>query len=186
MLTPVMREICGTPEWFAVYVMARHEKRVARHFEVRDIEYFLPLYTTQRRWKNGSKVTLQLPLFPSYIFVRISWDVRKKVFETPSVLSIVARGNSSIPDSYIEFIRDQLHLQKVEPYPCPPVGNRVRIKEGALAGVEGILVRRKNEARIVLTVEAIMRSVAVEVNLDEVEMAPFPVTSSSVSLRAAS
>jgi len=74
-----------------------------------------------------------------------------------------------ISDSYMQLLRDGLHLRKAEPHPSLPIGKRVRIKSGALAGIEGVLVRKKVSLRVVLTVEAIMRSFAVEVGLDEVE-----------------
>ena len=166
----VVSAVCCMPEWFAVYVIPKHEKCVAEHFRMRGIEHYLPLYTAQRKWKDGSKVTLQLPLFPSYIFAHTSRETRRRVFEAPGVVSIVGkREYSTIPDSDIEFLRQGLYLNKVEPHPYVSIGDRVRVKTGALAGVEGVLVRKKTGVRIVLNVDAIMKSVAVEVDLDEIE-----------------
>jgi transcriptional antiterminator NusG len=170
MSTLIVPEIYQVAEWFAVYVVHKHEKRVAQHFQVREIEYYLPLYEAQRKWKDGSKVTLQLPLFPGYIFARTPRDGRRRIVEAPGVLFIVGKPERSmISDSYMQLLRDGLHLRKAEPHPSLPIGKRVRIKSGALAGIEGVLVRKKVSLRVVLTVEAIMRSFAVEVGLDEVE-----------------
>jgi transcription antitermination factor NusG len=160
-----------TRAWFAVFTAPRHEKRVEQHFRVREIENFLPLYRKRRQWKDGSKGMLQLPLFPNYIFVRIGCGERLPVLAIPGVIAIVGGGRDdmSIPDSYIECLRQGLRQGKIEPYPCLTSGTNVRILSGAMAGMEGILLRRKNDFRVVLTLELIMKSVKVEVNLDDVE-----------------
>src|SRR5260370_13259041 len=103
--------------WFAVFTMPRHEKRIESHFSVRRIENFLPLYNKQRQWKDGSKGTLQLPLFSNYIFVRIGGGERSAVLKVPGVISVVGRGLQSVPDSYIHFLRDGLRLAKIQAYP---------------------------------------------------------------------
>ena len=166
------REVAGPLGWFAVYTTTRHEKKIAQHMEMREIEHFLPLYSAQRRWKDGSKVTLELPLFPSYIFVRIPRQQRGRVLEVPGVLSIVGgtgREPAVLASEQVEAIRHGLSQEKVEPHPLLMAGQRGRIREGAFAGVEGIVVRVRDAYRVVLTVELIMQSIAVEVdaaNLD--------------------
>src|ERR1700751_3939845 len=60
------RDAIAASTWFAVYPTCRHEKRVARHLNQREIEYFLPLYVAHRKGSDGSKVALELPLFPCY------------------------------------------------------------------------------------------------------------------------
>lgn len=175
-------------EWFAVYVVYKHEKRVAEHFLVRELEHYLPLYTAQHKWKDGSKVTLKLPLFPGYIFARTARDLRRRIYEVPGVLSIVGKQDSStISDSYIQLLREGLPLRNAEPHPGFTIGRRVLIKSGALAGIEGVLVRKKAGFRVVLTVEVIMRSFAVEVDLDEIEPVHSPAASAKPAmwLRAA-
>jgi len=160
--------------WFAVYTTPRHEKRIAEHFEQREIESYLPLYRSHRLWKDGSKVTLELPLFPNYIFVRIGQNERVRVLEVPGVQRIIGSGNkpAPLPDFEIESLRAGLYKCKFEPHPFLSVGDRARIKAGAMAGMEGIVVRTNNNLRIVLTLDLIMRSVAIEVestNLEFVE-----------------
>lgn len=158
-------------KWFAVFTAPRHEKQVEKHFRVREIESFLPLFNTQRQWKDGSKGVLQLPLFTSYIFARIGCGGRVPVLAIPGVVSIVGGGRDSmcVSDSYIHFLREGLQLGKIEPHPYLTSGTRVRIRSGIMAGMEGILLRRKNDFRVVLTLEMIMKSVKVEVEIDDIE-----------------
>ena len=157
--------------WFAVYTIPRHEKRLAEHFGVRQIEYFLPLYRTLRRWKDGSRVTLELPLFPNYIFVRISRRERVRVLEVPGVLSMVGCGRepAAVPEGEIEALRRGISLAKIEPHRYLVVGERVRINAGPLAGMEGVLIRKKNSFRVVLTISMIMKSIAVELDIEDLE-----------------
>jgi len=156
--------------WFAVFTVPRHEKRVEEHFLLRKIENFLPLYRRERQWKDGSKGMLQLPLFPNYIFVRIGHGERVSVLRVPGVISIVSGPKPlPVPDSYIHFLREGLRHGKIEPHPYLTAGTRVRIRSGVMAGLEGVLLRKKNNFRVVITLEMIMRSVTVEVEIEDVE-----------------
>jgi transcription antitermination factor NusG len=169
------------PKWFAVYTAARHEKRIAGHLGQRQIEYFLPLYRTEHRWKNGSKAKLELPLFPGYIFVHIKPNKRVPVLEVPGVLSIVCGAGcdpAPIADSDINTFRHGLTVRRAEPHPLLVVGQRVRIRSGALAGLEGIVLRTKGGFRVVLTLSLTMQSISVEVNSEELQ----PLTDESLSL----
>jgi transcription antitermination factor NusG len=160
------------PKWFAVYTNSRHEKRVAQHLTQRDIEYYLPLYKSQRKWSDGSRVTLDLPLFPGYLFVHIKRNERGLVLGVPGTLAVVGGTGGEpapLPDAAIDALRTGLHLRHVEPHPLLTVGQRARIRSGALAGMEGIVVRKKNSCRVVLTLEHIQRSIAVEVDGDDLE-----------------
>jgi transcription antitermination factor NusG len=159
------------PKWFAVYTTPRHEKAVARHFEFREIESFLPLFMEMHRWKNRSRVNVEQPLFPGYIFARIGRRDSPQVLSVPGVLLIVGSGRNpmALPDFEIEALRSGLHLRKFEPHPYLVVGEKARIKSGSLAGMVGVLARKKNSLRVVLTLDLIMRSVAVEVDADELE-----------------
>lgn len=160
------------PKWFAVYTKPRHEKRVAQHFALREIEYYLPLYRKQRRWKNGLNVTVEAPLFPGYLFVRMNPTNRIHVLEVPGALSVLGATAGQLrplPDWEIEALRSGLHLRRAEPYPFLAIGKKVRIRSGVLAGIEGIVVRMKSRFRIILTFDLIMRSISVEVGADELE-----------------
>ena len=167
----LVASVVESPKWFAVYTTPRHEKAVARHFEFRRIESFLPLYMELHRWKNGCRVNVEQPLFPGYIFARIGRRDSTQVLSVPGVLLIVGSGREplALPDFEIEALRSGLHLRKFEPHPYLVVGEKARIKSGSLAGMVGVLARKKNSLRVVLTLELIMRSVAVEVDADELE-----------------
>jgi len=158
--------------WFAVYTTCRHEKRVARNLERRQIEHFLPMYRTQHTWKDGTRATLDLPLFPGYVFVRIDLHDRIGVLEVPGVVSMIgtARQPAPLPELEVEALRVGLDPSKAEPHPLLTVGQRVRITRGALSGVEGIVVRKKSGLQVVLTLSLLMQSIAIEVGGDDVEL----------------
>jgi transcription antitermination factor NusG len=158
-------------QWLAVYTTARHEKTVAGHLAVRQIDSFLPLYHAIRKWKNGCKMKLDLPLFPGYIFVRLEPRERVRVLEVPGVLWIVSAGDKPLPlpEAEVEALRAGIHFANCEPHPYLVVGDRVRIKTGALAGMEGVLLRKKGILRVVITLDLIKQSMAVEVDATEVE-----------------
>ena len=158
-------------QWFAAYTTPRHEKAVVRQLGVRHVESFLPLYTSVRRWKNGCRVAVEQPLFPGYVFVHIPRRNSTSVLRVPGVVSIVSSGRepSALPADEIESLRAGLPERRFEPHPYLGVGENVRIVNGPLAGMAGILVRKKNNFRVVLTLDLILQSVAVEIGLDEIE-----------------
>jgi transcription antitermination factor NusG len=160
--------------WFAAYTSARHEKHVSELLIERGIETFLPLYRAARQWKKSCPVVLELPLFPTYIFVRVARQARGAVLGTPGVLSIVGSCKDAwaLRDVEIEALRRGMQTRRVEPHPYLKVGEKVRVKSGVMAGAEGILIRKKNEFRVVLSLDAIMQSVAVEVDADDLEPGP--------------
>lgn len=164
--------VTGASRWFAVYTTCRHEKRIALHLQQREIEHYLPLYRADRKWRDGSKVTLELPLFPGYIFARIKRSARGSVLSVPGALAIVGGTGgepASLPDSAIEALRVGLLEHRIEPHPLLRVGQVARVRSGAFAGMEGVVVRKKSGFRIVLTLEQIMQSVAIELDEDDVE-----------------
>jgi transcription antitermination factor NusG len=161
--------------WYAVSTIARHEKQVARFLQIRGIEHYLPLYRVNRRWRDGSRVMLDLPLFPCYLFARIGPAERLHLLQIPSVIGLVngvGREPARIPDELMESLRNGLSTCKAEPYPLLVVGQRSRIKSGILSGLEGVLLRTGNDCKVVLTVDLIMRSVAVEVAAEDLEVLP--------------
>jgi len=159
--------------WFAAYTNSHHEKRVALHFGERRIESFLPLYSVLHRWKNRCEVDLDLPLFPNYVFVHIDPRERVRVLEVPGVLSLVGFGRTPAPlsDFEIEALRSCAAQRNFEPHPYLVIGERVRIKAGPMTGIEGVLVRKKSNFRVVLALDVIMQCVAVEVDADDLEPA---------------
>jgi transcription antitermination factor NusG len=160
-------------QWFAAYTTSCHEKTVVEHCHVRAIDCFLPTYRSARRWKNGCTVNLERPLFPGYVFVRMNLTHRVRVLDVPGVVSIVgaARQPTPLPDADVESLRNGVHLLSAEPHSYLSAGDKVKIRKGPLAGMTGILVRRKNSVRVVLTLELIMKSISVEVDEQDLELA---------------
>jgi transcription antitermination factor NusG len=154
--------------WYAVFTVPQNEKSVVKHLAVREIESFLPTYESVRVWKNRQRMKLVLPLFPTYLFVRINPRERGRVLQSPGVLRIVGNSREPLPvlDSTIEFLRSDYCKNKVEPYRELVVGQKVRIKSGAMQGLQGVLVRRNNNLRFVLTVDLINQHAAVEINAE--------------------
>ena len=159
------------PEWYAVYTNARHEKRVVEYLGGRLVECYLPLYKSVRRWQDRRK-EIELPLFPGYVFVKIAYRSRLQVLTAPGVVQIVSFDGKPAPirENEIEALRHGLPCTtSFEPHPYLTVGKHVRVRSGPLSGMEGILIRRKDGFRLVLSIELIMRSVAIEVDEADVE-----------------
>lgn len=160
------------PHWYAVYTNANHEKRVAQQLGQRSIEYLLPLYDSVRRWKDR-RVHLQMPLFPGYVFVRFALRDRLQVLQIPSVAHLVSFNGhpAAVPEAEIQSIQNCLNRgHQVEPYAYLQTGRRVRVSSGPLKGLQGIILRRKNRTRFILSFDLIMRSVSVEI--DELDLVP--------------
>lgn len=160
------------PGWHAVYTYPRQEKVVTRNLEQRNTEYFLPLYRSIRRWKDRNK-ELELVLFPGYVFVHMRREDRSRVIQTPGVVRMVTFNNQPaiLPDAEIEALRHGLEEGiYAEPHPYLKVGRKARVLRGPLAGLEGILLRKKDRLRFVISLDVLMRSVAVE--LDAADLRP--------------
>jgi transcription antitermination factor NusG len=158
--------------WYAAYTCANHEKRVTAELHARDVEHFLPLYGSVRRWKDR-RVNLELPLFPGYVFVHLALRDRLRVLQIPSVVHLVGFNGqpAAIPDEEMQILRSALsQRQHAQPHPFLTVGRRVRIVGGPFAGLEGVLKRKRNSFRVVVSLRLIQRSVAVDV--DAAEVAP--------------
>ena len=159
------------PHWYAVYTCANHERSVADQLMSRGVENFLPQYESVRRWKDR-KVRLRLPLFPGYVFVHLALQNRLHVLQVPGVVRLVGFDGHpvAVPEEEVarvrRFLSEGLHA---EPHRYLQVGRRVRVKSGPLAGVEGIFLRARNKCRIVVSMDPIMRSIAVEVDATDVE-----------------
>jgi len=157
--------------WYALYTCPRHEKCVAQQIEQRSIPCFLPLYRSVRRWKDRRK-ELELALFPGYVFVHLALKDRLRVLQLPSAVRLVSfNGQPAIlPEAEIEGLRQRLsRCGSMEPHPYLTVGRRVRVCGGPMQGLEGIIVRRKDHCRVVFSLDLLMRSVAVEVDENDVE-----------------
>ena len=156
--------------WYAVYTCANHEKRVADQFAGRGVQHFLPQYESMRRWKDR-KVRLHLPLFPGYLFVHLARSERLGVLQVPGVVRLVGFNGSPtpMPEEDVNRIREFLGQGwRAVPHPYLAVGKRARAVGGPLTGMEGIILRRKNRSRLVLSFDLIQRSMAIE--MDEADL----------------
>jgi transcription antitermination factor NusG len=158
--------------WCALHTRHQHEGTVARILTSKGVEVFLPTYHTVHRWKDRKK-QLQLPLFPGYLFFAYESERRIQVLSTPGVHTILMTGVNSpaeIPQEEILAIRRAVESPlRVEPHPYWKGGDVVRIKSGPLEGLEGVVSRSKDAFRVVLSVEMLGKSAAVEIDAGSVE-----------------
>lgn len=152
------------PEWYAVYTRSHQERMVKTQLDGKGVENFLPTYERISQWKDRKKL-IQVPLFPGYLFVKIALVKRLEVLKAYGAVQIV--GNSTgplpVPEDQIATVRTFVEVGlKCDPHPYLKVGKKAKIKEGPLAGFEGILVRKKSKSLFVLSVDLIQRSVSVE------------------------
>jgi len=169
--TTAQEESGLTQPWYAIYTRHQHEKVISQILRAKGLDVFLPLYNSTRRWKDRI-VHLSLPLFPCYLFLRGMEQRRLDVVTTPGIVSVLSVNGEPavIPESEIEAVRKAIEWgNRVEPHPFLRCGDRVRVIAGPLEGLEGILVRKKNLFRLVLSVELLERSAAVEVDVSSVE-----------------
>jgi transcription antitermination factor NusG len=162
----------GTPQWFALGVKPRFDKAVARMLESKGFETLLPLYKKRHRYAARCKVA-ELPLFPGYVFCRFNVLTRLPILTTPGVTQILGTGNTPIPLSENEIVSLQTAIKSdlpLQPFPFLQVGQRVRIEEGALAGVVGIVIRCKQSLRLVLSITLLQRSVLLEIDQHQISV----------------
>jgi transcription antitermination factor NusG len=157
------------PNWFALFVRSNQEKQTARRLADFEIEHFFPCYRSVRQWKDR-RVTLDMPLFPGYLFVRLPFIERSRVLTLPNVVSLVGSKSSPaiISEEEIHWIRRGVELGGAEPHPYLSAGQRVIITAGVLCGMRGVLVRKQNNSRVVVSLDSISRSFVVEVSIDQV------------------
>jgi transcription antitermination factor NusG len=159
------------PRWYAVYTCANHERRVAGQLRERGVENFLPQYESVREWKDR-RVRLQMPLFPGYVFVHLALQDRLRVLQVPRVAWLVSFAGRPVAMPEEEFARIRGFLNQglcAEPHSYLKAGRRVRVRSGPLEGMEGIVVRRRNGRRLVISLELIQRAMAVEVEESSLE-----------------
>jgi len=150
--------------WFAISVKPRHEKKVAYVLETKGYETFVPLQ--RQRHRPVARVS-ELPIFPGYVFSRFDLLRRLPVVMTPGVNRILGLGHQPTPLDPSEITSLRTTLEKslsAAAVPFLETGNKVRISDGPLNGVEGIIVAIRDTARIVLNISLLQRSVLAEVD----------------------
>jgi len=156
--------------WYAVHSRSRHEKRIHQFLQTNSIDSFLPLYEAVHRWKDR-RALVTLPLFPGYLFVHIASEERLKVLTAPGVVRLLSAHGRPIPvpDSEIDALRNcAARNARMEPHPYLTVGRRVLVKSGPFTDMEGILIRKKGQFRLVVSVNLIARSVAMELDRSDI------------------
>jgi transcription antitermination factor NusG len=164
----------GHPRWYALSVKHQHERAAEIALGWKGFEALAPTYRARRQWSDRSK-NLELPLFSGYVFCRFDFDERIRVLDTPGVARIVGFGNGPAPVADEEIAAIKMVVASrlpVRPWPHLRPGDRVRIEDGPLRGVEGILLKEKGSLRLVLGVELLRRSIAVE--LEPESIVPLP------------
>lgn len=192
-IDPAESSVCATwraederLQWFALAVKPRFDKAVARTLEAKGYETFVPLYAKQHKYGPRIK-DAELPLFPGYVCCRFDVHRRLPILTTPGVTHILGAGNTPLPVSETEIASLQAALRTrfpIEPFPFVQEGQRVRIEQGALAGVEGIVMSFRQNLRLVLSITLLQRSVLLEIDRNQVslgEIPGFPQTSAAGS-----
>lgn len=153
--------------------MANHEKRVTQHLQSRCVEHYLPTYSEKSKWTDRT-VTLQRPLFPGYVFIRIEGGNRLNVLSTPGVIHLLGTGNAGvIPGVEIERIRTALSQgYRLQPHPTVIKGMRVRMKRGVFEGIEGRVSQVRDKCRVVLALSGVDQSFSLAAELDDIEPLP--------------
>ena len=160
-------------QWYAVQTRSNFENRIAHDLRGKGIEAYLPALTEERQWKDRKK-TVEMPLFRGYLFVRLtdSLEARWKVLTSSGVVRIVGRGREAepVPDPEIESIQRLIQTgAPLAPHVYLREGLKVRVRSGALAGVEGMFLRTRTAARLVISIELLSQSLVTEIDADNVE-----------------
>jgi transcription antitermination factor NusG len=158
-------------QWFALRVKPRRERVVASAAHLKGFEEFLPLYKCRHRWSDRSK-TLELPLFPGYVFCRLNEEDRFALLTIPGVVHLVSNGRVPMPIDDEEILAIQTAIGSgipIEPWHFLEVGERVRLSGGPLAGLEGFLVQAHDQQCVVVGLTVLKRSIALEIERDWIQ-----------------
>jgi transcription antitermination factor NusG len=165
----------ASASWYAIQTWPRFEKKVAAEFQRKDVEAFLPLFSSKRQWSDR-RCVVQLPLFPGYVFVRIAPgpSARIPILRTNGVTSFVGVRGIGIPIQNSEIDSVRLLLDRgvaFQQHPFLNLGQRVRVRGGSLDSVEGILLAKNDDLSLVVSIEIIKRSISIRISGYQVEAA---------------
>lgn len=158
--------------WFAIFTVHQHEQKVVEQLRYREIESFVPTYEEKRIWKDRQKKTLRLPLFPTYIFARLSRRDNARVYESASVRRIVGNSNGpvALSEKEVEFLLSDRIRSQIRPFKGLLIGKKVRIRSGhPMAGMEGVLVREETGLKFVVSVPLINQHASIRVSAADLE-----------------
>jgi transcription antitermination factor NusG len=162
--------------WHVLHVISNHERRVAQHLVVREVEHYLPLYTEPAKWTDRD-VVAERPLFSGYVFARFDPQCRISVISTPGVLRLLSsETRDMVTDDELAMIRDGLASGLLlRPHQSVTVGTKVKVRDGIFAGAEGIVMELRHQCRVILTLTATHQCFSVEVALRDLEVLKKPV-----------
>lgn len=167
----VLEDVTQQVVWYAIQTRSRHEKVVRDQLAAKGITHLLPLHVKRSVWKDRVKM-IEVPLFGGYMFGHFALADRLSVLQTVGVVRLVglASGPEPVPDDQIEAIRAMIESRMpYDPHPYLREGMRVQVQRGPLAGAEGVLVEKKKHYRLVINVDLIQKSVAVDIDSADVE-----------------
>ncbi len=157
--------------WFGIHTRSNQEKVTAKVLSFKGYEQYLPTYKLRKRWSDRI-VETDRPLFPGYVFCRFDPKVRLPILTTPGVVSVVGFGNEPAAIDNVEIEAVQAIIESglhAEPCPFLREGQKIRINKGSLLGLEGLLLRKKSEWRMVVSVAMLQRSISVEIDREWIE-----------------
>jgi transcription antitermination factor NusG len=160
--------------WYVVYTRHQHEKSAAQLLIRKGFSVLLPLYRSQRRWSDRKQLVL-LPLFPNYLFVECDLERRVQALQTAGVCWFVSNAGlpASIGEEELQIVRRLVEAPvNAHPHDFLEQGDKVRVLRGPLAGLTGILTRVKNQYRVVISLELLRKSAAVEIDFADLERVP--------------
>jgi len=172
--------------WHVLHVRSNYEKRVAQHLMVRSVEHYLPLYRERVKWTDRAVVT-ERPLFSGYVFARFARDARITAISTPGVLRSLGDDEGSLVScAELDRIREGLSSGLLlRPHACVSVGQRVRVRNGIFAGVEGVVTEFRQQCKVIIALAAVRQCFSLELELGDIEVLKKPVVNANQGLRTA-
>jgi transcription antitermination factor NusG len=161
----------GVQHWYVAYTMPKHEKAIAERLKTDEIPCYVPLYSEARTWRQR-KVKIDLPLFPCYVFVKMSLKTKARLLSAPGVVRLLSASGSAVifPDEEMDVLQSSLKKWRARPYPFHSSGKRVRLKSGPFAGLQGTIIRRDGMRKLVVTLDLINSSMLLDVDISEAQL----------------
>jgi len=182
----VREDAAGQAPWHVLHVRSNYEKRVVQHLTVRAVEHFLPLYCERVKWTDRTVVT-ERPLFSGYVFARFLPNARTTVISTPGVVRSLGDDEGSLVScAELDRIREGLSSGLLlRPHPCASVGQRVRVRNGIFAGVEGVVTEFRQQCKVIIALAAVQQCFSLELEFGDIEVLKKPVINTTPRLRTA-
>jgi transcription antitermination factor NusG len=157
--------------WYIAYTLPRHEKAISLRLKAVGVACYVPLYLETRTW-SGRSVKLELPLFPCYVFARTVPQDRYRLLSTPGLIRLLAVNGSPVlfPDEEMDALQSALRSGKARPCSLQSSGNRIRLKSGPFAGLEGTIQRHNGKRKLLVTLDQISSSMLLDIDVAEAQL----------------